>query len=148
MKENVFKVTDNLKGSANFWRSYQVILDEKNEQTGFVKCKFCNRLDKYDTYKGTKDLKLHANQCNALTKTSSILTYAKKTVCITKEEKTQLTKAALQLCYKDIRPFTAIQGKGQMALLLAVSKLSSKYGQLSEEELKEFLPCANTVNNI
>lgn len=105
IKENIFKVNDHPNDTANFWRSYQLVVDEKNVQTGYVKCKFCNRIDVYNTYKGTKGLKSHAAQCNALSKNPSILKYTKKKNCITKEEKTALTKAALELCYKDIRPF-------------------------------------------
>lgn len=54
--------------------------------------------------------------------------------------------AALEFCYKDIRPFTAVEGSGLIDLLVAVSKLSSKYGQFSADELKKNLPCRNTVS--
>lgn len=57
-----------------------------------------------------------------------------------------ITNAAVKFCYKDMRPFVAIEGKGLNNLLEAVSTLSSKYGKLTAEEIQEILPVANTVS--
>lgn len=148
LKEAIFTVKDNTNGTADYWRSYQLVIDKKRISTGYVRCRFCNRLDVYDTFKGTKTLKSHSSACNALSKTKSILSYVQKEISITKEEKNDVTLSALQFCYKDIRPFWAIQGEGLISLLLAISKLSSKYGTLSLEQLKKILPCPNTVSII
>lgn len=102
LNENVFMVKDNANGIANFWRSYQLVIDKKGVVTGFVRCRYCNRIDVYDTTKGTRILKSHSIECNALSKTPSIRTYMQKDISITKEEKTELSLSALQFCYKDI----------------------------------------------
>lgn len=148
IKQEIFKVIDNAKGTAEYWRSYQLVVDTKGIATGFLRCRFCNRIDTYDSYKGCRPLKAHAVDCNALSKTTSIRSYIKKEISITKEEKTALSLSALEFCYKDIRPFLSIEGEGLRSLLLSVSKLSSKYGSFSEEQMKKFLPCSNTVSKL
>lgn len=102
LRENTFTVEDSANGTANYWRSYQLVIDKNGNNTGFVRCRFCSRLDVYDTYKGTKTLKAHAGGCNALSRTPSIRSFVQKNISITKEEKTNLSLSALQFCYKDI----------------------------------------------
>lgn len=148
LNANIFTVQDSAKGTADYWRSYQQVVDMKGGLTGYVRCRFCNRIDVYDTYKGTKQLKAHAKECNALSKSASIRSYIQKDISITKEEKTALSLSVLQFCYMDIRPFFSIEGEGLKSLLLSISKLSSKYGTFSEEQMKKILPCANTVSEL
>lgn len=146
LKEKTFKVMKNAEGKADFWQSYQLIVDEKNKPTNYVQCKFCNRIDEYDTSKGIKGLKAHTARCNSLAASSSMKSFIQKDIILSKDEKASLNMATLEFCYKDIRPFTAINGEGLHSLLLAISKLSSKYGQFSEEQLNKHLLCANSVS--
>lgn len=145
LKLKIFTVKDNEKGTADFWKTYQQIADANKQLVNHVVCRFCNRVDEYDTYKGTKTLRGHSLQCNALKRTNTLDTYFDKQINVTKEEKADLCSAVAQLCYKDLRPFIAIENDGQLALLLAISKLSSKYGEFSLESLKKKLPCPKTV---
>lgn len=123
-----------------------MIVDEKNVPTNYVKCKFCNRIDEYDKVKGTKGLKTHTTLCNSLSASCSVKPFITKDIILSKDEKTSLNMAALGYCYKDLRPFMAIEGEGLRSLLLAISKLSSKYGQFSEEQLNKYLLCPNSVS--
>lgn len=52
MKNKTFTVKDNENGTADFWKSYQRIVDANNQVTNHVMCRYCNRIDEYDTYKG------------------------------------------------------------------------------------------------
>lgn len=146
LKEKLFTVRKYEDGTADFWRSYEMIYDEKNVQTNFVQCKFCTRIDPYHTLKGTKGLKAHAAQCNSLSALSSVKPFIQRDIVLSKNEKDALNMAVLEFCYKDIRPFTAINGDGFRSILLAISKLSSKYGPFSEEQLDRNLICPNSVS--
>lgn len=147
LKSKKFKAEDNVKGASDFWKSYQYISDEDGHLTDHIRCRFCGRVDKYEPKSGTKHLLAHYKICNPLTKSASIDQYfTKKEIYVTNDEKTMLTRTALEMCYKDLRPFRAIEGRGLMSLLLAVSKLTSKYGLLSEETLRRMLPCDRTVS--
>lgn len=144
-----FKLQDNVDGRSEYWRTYQLIVNEKGTPANQARCRICGRVDEYDTKKGTKHLGSHYKSCNALTTPPPInKSFPKKEICITRDEKSMLATTALEMCYKDIRPFSAIEGEGLISLLLAISKLTTKYGLLSEETLRKMLPCDRTVSII
>lgn len=146
MREKIFKLDSNQQGTADFWKSYQMIVDEKGEPTNYVQCQYCHQIDPYDTNKGTKQLKRHAGDCNSKSANSSIKKFLHRDIVLTKEEKSALNKAELEYCYKDLRPFSATKGEGFRSMLMAISKLSSKYGQFSEEQLDKHLLCPESVS--
>lgn len=145
LKTGLFSVRDRVNGRSNLWQSYQEVLNENNELTNMVRCRQCKRIDKYDSEKGVKMLGEHAKFCSALGKSRIDAFVEKKQIEITKEEKKCLAERAAEFCFKDMRPFSAINGAGIMQLLLAISALTAKYGRFSDEQLKKVLPCANTV---
>lgn len=145
LKEKLFAVKKNENGTADYWKSYQMIVDDKNVPTNYVQCKFCSRIDEYNTLKGTRGLKSHASHCNSVSAKSSVKPFIQREIILSKEEKSALNLAALEFCYKDLRPFTSIKGEGCRSLLLAISRLSSKYGSFSEEQLDRHLLSPNSV---
>lgn len=144
LKSETFHVTDN-NGKASFWKSYQNVRTKENTCTNYVRCRFCGRIDKYDTKGlGSKSLTNHAVQCNSISK--PIDSYLKRqNVVITTEEKKLLANAAASFCCMDIRPFHAIQGAGLNKLLVDFSAVVAKHGRLDAKEVQQMLPCPNTV---
>lgn len=140
-----FAVKDN-SGKASFWKSYQNVVTTDGVHTNYVKCRFCGRIDKYDTKNlGSKSLTIHADKCNTILR--PIDSYIKrKDVTITAEEKKILTQAVVFFCCIDIRPFTAIQCAGIIQFLVVFSAIVAKYGRLNEKEIRAMLPCPNAVN--
>lgn len=67
---------------------------------------------------GIKHLNGHIVKCNVLTKTPSICSYIQRVISITKEENIAVTLSSLEFCYKDVRPFWAIQCEGLSGLLV------------------------------
>lgn len=134
------------KGRAPFWQSYRMIQTSEKKDTNYVRCR-CGRIDEYAPEKGTKHLSGHHTSCNSLAKNASMEKFVLKEKVITKEEKAELTHAVTEFCYKDMRPFYAVEGPGLMKVLEAVSTLSAKYGVLYEKHLRSFLPCPNTVSS-
>lgn len=139
LKEKKFSVVE-YDGRAQFWTTYRMVQTEDKIDTNYVECRRCG------TQKGTKTISAHHLKCNALASCRSMENYVTKEKQITKEEKTALSHAAAEFCFKDLRPFYAIEGPGLLQLLASVSSLSAKYGVLDENQLKKFLPCANTVS--
>lgn len=140
-----FKIVER-NGRADYWRSYNSIVTENGIETNIVQCNFCGRLDEYDTEKGTRSLGVHATKCNGTNQSKLLTSYFEKNVQITKEEKKAVCDAATEFCFRDIRPFYAIEGDGLLALVMAVNKVSAKHGVMSKQQCEKMLPCANTVS--
>lgn len=145
LKAGIFSVRDRVNGRSHLWQSYQEVLNENKELTNLVQCRQCKRIDKYDSGKGLKMLGDHAKLCGALGNSRMDLFVEKKHIEITKEEKKCLAERTAEFCYRDMRPFSAINGAGLMQLLIAISAITAKYGRFSDDQLKKILPCANTV---
>lgn len=146
LKEKKFSAVE-YNGRAPFWTTYRMVQTEDKIDTNYVQCRRCGKLDEYNTNKGTKNISAHHLRCNALASCPSMENFVTKEKQITKEEKTALSQSAAEFCFKDLRPFYAIEGPGLLQLLASVSSLSAKYGVLDENQLQKFLPCANTVSN-
>lgn len=141
-------ILENGSGHAEFWKSYKRLVTKDGKDTNCVQCQQCLRFDEYDTEKGLKHLNNHFKNCGAFGGERKISTFVKREVKITRSEKIEITNAAMKYCYKDMRPFSAVEGVGLNNLLEAVSALSAKYGKLTAEQIKEILPVANTVIHI
>lgn len=122
-------------GRAPFWRTYRMVQNAEKKDTNYIQCR-CGRLDEYNTEKGTKNRSAHHLKCNALINNPSIEKFLTKEKQITNEEKTALSQSAAEFCFKDMRPFYAIEGHGLLKLLASVSTLSAKYGELDENQLR------------
>lgn len=146
LKEKKFSTIE-YDGRAPFWKTYRMVQTEEKIDTNHIQCRRCGRLDLYDPEKGSKNISAHHAKCNALASCPSIENFVTKEKHISKEEKTALSQAAAEFCFKDLRPFYAIEGTGLLQLLASISSLSAKYGVLDENQLQKFLPCANTVSD-
>lgn len=144
LKEKKFSTVE-YNGRAPFWRIYRLVLTEEKKQTNWAQCR-CGKMDVYMPENGTKKLSGHYSKCNVLVNNGTLEKYVTKEKQISKEEKAALSHAAADFCVADMRPFYAIEGAGLLKLLASVSLLSAKYGVLTENHLRSFLPCPNTVS--
>lgn len=145
LKQNEFSTVER-DGRAPFWRYYRMIQTAEKKDTNFIQCR-CGRLDEYLPEKGSKNISQHYLKCNALSKNNGPMdTFVTKEKQITKEEKEDLLHATAAYCWKDMRPMYAVEGRGLLKLLAAVSALSAKYGILDEKQIHTCLPCPNTVS--
>lgn len=69
----------------------------------------------------------------------------KRKVNFALKDKQLVTRAAVNFCAKDVRPFNAIQCTGLGELLYDVSVIANKYGKMSKESFMDLLPVPNTV---
>lgn len=129
---------------ADFWISYQKIYTADNKFVNFVKCRFCNQVDGYDSTKGLKKLKRHYKICHSKLN-SAIDIFVKKKIVLTESNKQSIVEALVKFCYKDLRPFASINGNGFADILVAVINAFTKSGKVDEDDIRGFLPCANTV---
>lgn len=145
LDDKTYTVVDKANPKAKFWRSYQCIVTIDGKHINYVLCRFCKRLDKYDTKGlGTSNLNDHASKCTTYVRPITEFVQ-RKDVNLTIQEKNQLTEAIVKYCYKDLRPFMSIECDGIVGVLEVISSLSSKYGGLDQETIKKVCPCANTV---
>lgn len=143
LSEGTFTVIDNV-GRGAFWKSYQAIQTDDAVITNYIRCRYCLKIDKYDTKAiGTKHLSTHASKCSSPVET--IDTWIPKHITITAEEKKMLSQAAAIFCSMDIRPFLAVEGDGFIKLMTALSQIAAKYGRLDEVNIKRILPTRQTV---
>lgn len=145
LTEGQFAVKDNF-GPRNgaFWSAYQNILTNDGTCTNFVRCRFCLKVNKYDTKKyGTRQLTDHAKICTR--KSETITSYIHKEVKISSEEKKSLSNSAAIYCSMDMRPFYSVECDGFVKFLADFSKVPAKYGCLSEKTVREILPSRQTV---
>lgn len=144
LKEGEYILRDG-QGKADFWKVYKKLFTSDGKDTNCVQCQNCCRFDEYDTNKGLKTMNVHAKMCNAFG-VQKLDAFIQREIKLNTSEKDELIKAAVKFCYKDMRPFVAVEGEGLRSLLEAISTISAKYGRLSGYQLKEMLPVANTVN--
>lgn len=141
---DAFSVRDN-PGKGNFWKSYQNIITKDGIPTNFVKCKFCNRIDKYDTKTlGSKSLTAHSQKCSSVVRPIDAFV-KRRNIQITADEKKAIIQAVVLFCCIDLRPFTTVQCVGFIQFLVVFSSIVARYGQLNQEEIGNILPCPNTV---
>lgn len=145
LTEGQFTVKDNVgHGNGAFWSAYQNILTNDGTCTNYVRCRFCSKVNKYDTKKnGTRQLSEHARICTR--KPETVVSYIYKDVKVTAEEKKSLSNSAAIYCSMDIRPFYSIECDGFVKFLADFSKIPAKYGCLTEKSVREILPSRQTV---
>lgn len=91
-----------------------------------------------------KAIRKHFDKC----KPGSLLNgyIQKKNVAFTTAEKQTVLEASVKYCCKDLRPFWALNGVGQLDLIEKVVQVCSGKGSVSRDSLKSLLPCPNSVS--
>ena len=98
------------KGSkSNIWINFEEIIDMQKQLIGFIICKNCEHILKYDYKIGTLILKHH--RCSFDEKQQKIISYlTKKTFPTVAKQVT--AKKIINLVYKDLHSFDIIVGEG------------------------------------
>ena len=126
-------------GKSEVWSNFSEIINKEKQSIGYVICKNCQQIFKYDATKtGTSHLKRHKCSVNQKKITSYISMKTVPTVI-----KNSVTKKLVDLVCKDIRPFEIISGQGFREYSQELINIGATYGSLSVDDL---LPHPTTVS--
>jgi hypothetical protein len=119
-------------GRSEVWQNFDDIVNQEEQSVGFVACKNCSRILKYDYRSGTSSLKRH--KCPSDEKQQKITSFwGKKSPPTAAKEAT--TKKIINLVCKDLRPFEIILGEGFREFSQEMINIGATYGTLSVDEL-------------
>ena len=94
-------------GKSEVWLNFDEIINKDDQPVGFVMCKNCSHVFKYDYKTGTSSLKRH--KCSFDDKQPKITSYwGRKAAPTAAKEVT--TKKIINLVCKDLNPFEIIVG--------------------------------------
>ena len=132
------------------WRTFKIVqraTDKKMMQ--FAQCQDCASVFSYKSQNGSNNLKTHSQTCTANADnvakkrkkgSVNILLKAK----FGEAEKKLITKASVQMCALDLRPFAAISGVGFKGLLgVCMNIAQNVQGKI---DIDEILPHPSTVS--
>jgi hypothetical protein len=119
-------------GSSDVWENFNEIVNMQDESIGFVICKICDQVFKYNYKTGTSSLKRH--KCPSDEKQPKITSYwTSKNFPTTAKD--MVTKKIINLVCKDLRPFEIIVGQGFREFSQEMIDIGSKYGSLQVDNL-------------
>lgn len=134
------------KYSSSNWNTFhEIVSNDSSVIPNYVVCTNCKKLQRYEPEKGTNNLTRHAQACSKPNNTIKKF-FGKRTINLDKADKTSMLNAAKRFCYKDLRPFTALEGDGLIDLLHTVSAITSQHGILTKDQIKEIVPVSTTVS--
>ena len=125
------------------WRYFCLVVQaDSNEAVGYVKCKKCNVLMKYDSKRtGNSALQRDVNRGCKTTDDAggllqpSITAFAtSSTRKIPLQEKKKMTEKCVAFCCKDLRPFRSIEGEGFRELPQQLINVGAVYGPLAVQD--------------
>ena len=119
-------------GKSEVWQNFDEIIDKKEQPVGFVMCKNCLHVLKYDYKTGTSSLKRH--KCPINENQPKITSYLGKKA-IPAVAKEVVTKKIINLVCKDLRPFEIILGHGFREFSQEMINIGAMYGSLSVDDL-------------
>lgn len=130
----------------SYWKTFREILDDEEKMLrGYVACSICKSVYVYETKSnGCKAIRNHFNKCT-LGSTLDVFVQ-KKDVNFSTAEKQAVLEASVKYCCKDLRPFWAMEGTGQLDLIEKVVQVCNGKGRLSRDSIKSLLPCPNSVS--
>ncbi|CAH1770381.1 7853_t:CDS:1, partial [Entrophospora sp. SA101] len=132
---------DKIGGKSDVWLRFAEVFDKEDKSCGYVICKNCQHLYKYNSKEGTSNLIRHV--CSSSTSNQrNITSFLTKKVIPTKV-KEDPTKKIVNFVCKDLCPFETIVGLGFQELAQEFIKIGSIYGNVSIEEL---LPHPTTIS--
>jgi hypothetical protein len=133
-------VNNNNNVKSEVWLRFVEVVDENNKYIGYVSCKNCDQIYKYNYKDGTSSLKRHV--CHVLNKQPTITSFLeKKMVPVIAKEIT--TKKIMEFVCKDLRPFEIITGSGFREFAQEMINIGSVHGRISIDDL---LPHPTTVS--
>lgn len=128
------------------WRNFDHVHNENNDAVGYVKCKKCDALLKYDSKTtGNSSLIRHVDRSckgnidQTQTSISSFVTAPKPIPAKLKET---VTEKCVSLCCKDIRPFNVVNGEGFAELAQELINVGAAYGRVPADSV---IPTPKTI---
>lgn len=126
-----FKTTEN-EGKSTVWKYFYKVVNDSDEPVGYVKCRACGVLMKYDSKRtGNSALQRHVDRvCKSPGLLQpSITAFASSTSRkIPQQAKQKVTEKCVEFCCKDIRPFRSIEGGGFIELAQQLINVGATYG--------------------
>lgn len=153
LRSKISSPTQRKKYRSDVWNLFYEILDDKNTLiNGVVACSRCNMVYCYDSSKtGTNQMKRHicctitVNGTVDVPEISSFFSRADDKP-ISTADKSKVRNGCIKYCTKDLRPMEAVKGIGFTQLLSEFTRIGQQYGFLSEEAVKNLLPCPTTLS--
>lgn len=146
IKENVFihKPNTSTKSTGRFWSTFDRIFHAQTGELidGFIICRICMKISKYNTSKGISNLNNHSDTCKVQTRT--LRSFISRENIIKNEHKKELCIHTVAASVKDTRTFNLTDRDGVFNLLFSVWNMGAKV--VSEEELRRALPNPTTVS--
>lgn len=147
IKDGIYthKPNETKKSTGRFWSTFDRISDAQTGASivGYVLCRMCNKISKYDSTKGISNLNTHSEGCE--TQKQTLTAFIPRENTIKSEHKKEMCFQAVAASVKDIRTFNLTERSGVFSLLHTVWNLGAKVGAVSEQELRRALPCPQTV---
>lgn len=129
------QMTNKRKSLSKVWDCYSIGLDAKQNIIPFVAaCKTCKVLLR-TTNNSTTHLIRHKCYKNAQPSASN-------EVCVTKE---LMLRASLDLCVKEVRHFSIIEGSGMQSFVMQCVLIGARYGQ--HVNVEDMLLCRTAVSS-
>lgn len=139
------KRVGSMYSSSNWSLFHEIVTNEELVVSNFVYCTNCNLIKTYSSINGTNNLTRHMKSCKKENNTIKNH-FSKKNLKIVQRDKDQVLQASKRFCYKDLRPFVAIEGDGLIELLHAVSAVTLRQGLLSIDDIKSHSKCFVILN--
>lgn len=158
LRENTYSMkcrtpTTRKRFKSSIWDKFENIIDENQKEiSGFVVCKYCKIVHKYDSAKlGTRHLLRHncVESCNAgyrLETLDEFVEKPEKVRLISEFDKKSVKHGCLRFVVKDTRPMYAVEGEGLANLLSTFTSIGQKYGKLSPDEVSKLVMHPTTVS--
>uniref|UniRef100_H3AQA6 BED-type domain-containing protein n=1 Tax=Latimeria chalumnae TaxID=7897 RepID=H3AQA6_LATCH len=134
------------------WKNYDIVVFSDKSPCGYVQCKSCKTLLKYDSKKmGSSSLQQHAvkgcsrpsSSSGAWPTQSYMTSFVQSEKKIPVPKKSEITDKCVTLCCKDIQPFETVSGKGFIELAQELINVGATYGRVSASSV---LPHPSTIS--
>lgn len=141
------------KNNSPVWNHIRCVIDEnQNLVNSFFYCTICSDIVTNESNTTTPFIR-HVAACmknkNQMTITQfavpPAVEQAKKTVKISMHHQQRVRDGMIQFICSDIRPFSAVEGKGFVAAMCAGIELGQAYPNLNPSEFNKVLPSRSTV---
>lgn len=154
IKGNVYSLREvkkrQLKNQSTVWKNMRQVLDEnQNDLPGIYSCSICLNVI-INEGKSTTPFLRHL--CTTDKNQMSITTFAKtsslekgKKVKVSAQDHQMLRDGIVQFMCSDIRPFSAVEGRGFVAAMCSAIKIGQAYPNLEYSEFQKVLPSRSTV---
>lgn len=142
------------KNNSSVWLNIRSVLDEnKNVVDHFYCCSICLDVIKNDTASTTPFIR-HVKACTKNKNQTSITQFAtsstapdenKKPVKISTHHQQNIRDGMVQFVCSDLRPFSAVEGKGFVAAMYSAIELGQANPNLKRSDFRKVLPSRSTV---